>query len=265
MVSKKKALAVLGVALLIAFAAVILTAHFRHNRRPLLIFSGAGMKTPLLELIANFTDSTGVPVDVHFEGSSILRQYVETYGDADLMLSGDLGNIDLMEKKGLVRKKNFVAWHVPAILVPAGNVARIQGLKDLSKKGVRVVMSNPGQASLGRLVRDMLLRQAIGRAVLRNVVAYGSSSQDDLRLFQELYKQGKADAVIEWDVMAHAPEGEGLIAIPFEKEYEIKDALTIALLTTSRDPGTAIRFYDYFRSKGSPVFKKHGYAIEVLR
>jgi len=265
MVSKKKAVAVLFAALLIVLAAFIFSAHLGHKRRPLLIFSGAGMKTPLLEIINNFTNSTGVPVDVHFEGSSILRQYIETYGDADLILSGDIGNVELMEKKGLVRKKEFVAWHVPAILVPAGNAARIQGLKDLAKKGVRVVMSNPGQASLGRLVHDMLLRQTIGKAVLRNVVAYGSSSQEDLMLFQELYKQGKADAVIEWDVMAYAPEGQGLIAVPFEKEYEIKDALMIVLLTTSRDPGTAIRFYDYFRSKGAPVFNKHGYSSEAVR
>ncbi len=54
-------------------------------------------------------------------------------------------------------------------------------------------MSNPHQASLGKLVRDMLLRHPNGKAVPRNAVAYGSSFQDDIRLFRELYRQGRAD------------------------------------------------------------------------
>lgn len=263
MIPRKKYLAVLSVVLLAAVAIFLYSAHVRERRRILLMFSGAGMKIPVSEINENFTGSTGIPVDVHFEGSSILRHYIETYGDADLFLSGDQENIDLLEKKGLVKEKTFVAWHIPAILAPAGNVKMIRGLDDIAKKGVRLVMSNPRQASLGTMVRDMLLRHPNGKAVLDNVVAYGSSSQDDLRLFRELYKQGKADAVIEWDVMVYVPEGEGLIAIPFEKKYEIKDALILALLTTSRDPGTAKRLYEHFKTEGLQVFLKNGYSIEA--
>jgi molybdate transport system substrate-binding protein len=263
MTPRKKYVIVLSAVLIAAAAIFFYAAHVGKNRRFLLLFSGAGMKVPVSEINENFLDSTGLPIDVHFDGSAIIRQYIETYGDADLFLSGDRENIELLEKKGLVREKMFVAWHVPAILVPAGNVKNIRGLDDMAKKGVRLVMSNPRQASLGALVREVLLRHPNGKAILANVVAYGSSTEDDLRLFRDLYPQGKADAMIEWDVMVHVPEGKGLIAIPFEAEYAVKDPLILALLTTSRDPGTAKRFYDHFKREGLHVFSTHGYAIEA--
>lgn len=223
------------------------------------------MKIPVNEIVTDFTDSTGIHVDVHFEGSAVLRQYIETYGDADLFMSGDRENIDGLIKTGLVKESTFIAWHIPSILIPPENREKIKGLEDLAKKGVRFVMSNPEQASLGMMVDDMIRRHPRGKEILRNVAVYGSSTQDDLRLFWDLYKKGEADAVLEWDVMVHVAEGKGLLVVPFEREYEIRDALKLALLKTSKNPAGAKRFYDYFRTEGIKVFKKHGYTTEAGR
>ena len=111
----------------------------------------------------------------------------------------------------------------------------------------------------------MLLRHPRGREILNNVVVYGSDSQDDLRLFRDLHKRKGADAVIEWNVMAYVPEGKGLLVAPFEKEYEIRDPLMVALLRTSKNPELSKKFYDYFKTEGIKVFKKHGYNIEAGR
>lgn len=235
----------------------------RRDDQSVLFFSGAGMKIPVSEIIKDFTDSTGIPVDVHFEGSAVLRQYIETYGDAGAFMSGDRENMDILEKNGLVQERTVIAWHIPSILIPPQNSKKIRGLNDLAKKGVRFVMSNPKQASLGKMVHDMLKRHPKGKEIINNVAVYGSSTQDDLRLFRDLYKRGGADAVIEWDVMVNVPEGKGLIAVPFEKEYEIRDSITVALLKASRNPEISKRFYDYFRTKGIAVFKKHGYNTEA--
>ncbi len=228
-------------------------------------FSGAGMKIPVSEIVRDFTDSTGIPVDAHFEGSAVLRQYIETYGEPDVFMSGDRENMDILEKSGLVKERTVIAWHIPSILTTPQNREKIRGLNDLAKKGVRFVMSNPRQASLGKMVQDMLKRHPKGGEILNNVAVYGSSTQDDLRLFRELYKRGGADAVIEWDVMVNVPEGEGLIAVPFEKEYEIRDSISVAILKSSKNPGISKRFYDYFRTSGIAVFKRHGYNTEAVK
>jgi ABC-type molybdate transport system substrate-binding protein len=65
--------------------------------------------------------------------------------------------------------------------------------------------------------------------------------------------------------MVHVAEGKGLLVVPFEKEYEIRDALILALLNTSKNPVGAKRFYDYFTTEGIKVFKKHGYTTEADR
>lgn len=226
-------------------------------------FSGAGMKVPASEIVKDFADLTGIPVNVHFDGSSVLRQHIETYGDADVFMSGDKANIDALIKKGLVEESAFIAWHIPSILIPPENMERIKGLNDLSKKGIRFVMSNPALAASGRLAKEAISRHPKAEEILANVAAYGSSTADSLARFRDLYKKGQADAVIEWDVMVHVPEGKGLLFVPFEKEYEIRDPLMIALLKKSRNPAVSKKFYDYFRTEGVKVFKKHGYNVEA--
>jgi molybdate transport system substrate-binding protein len=248
---------------------ILLTAVFfllnRKDREFIVFFSGAGMKIPVSEITAGFTDATGIRVDLHFEGSSVLRQYIETYGDADLFMSGDKENIDKLITARLVKESAFIAWHIPSILIPPENREKIKGLDDLGKKGVGFVMSNPRQASLGRMVDEMIRRHPKGAEILRHVAVYGSSTEDDLKLFWDLHKKGKADAVVEWDVMVQVPEGKGLLVVPFEREYAVKDALMIALLKTAKNPAGAKRLYDYFRTEGIEVFKKHGYNTEAGR
>ncbi len=238
---------------------------FRPGRedRFVVFFSGTGMKAPASEIVKDFTDLTGISVDVHFDGSSILRQHIEIYGDADVFMSGDKANIDALVKKELVRESSFIAWHIPFILIPPENRERIKGLNDLSKKGIRIIMSNPAHAASGRLAKEAISRHPKAEEILGNVAVYGSSTADSLARFWDLYGKGQADAVIEWDVMVHVPEGKGLLAVPFEKEYEIRDFIMLALLKTSGNPEISKKFYDYFRTEGLKVFKKHGYNTEA--
>lgn len=262
---KKSRLLITFIVLLFIVSASIFFYQGKERERFIVFFSGAGMKIPVSEIVKDFTDKTGIKVDVHFEGSAILRQHIETYGGIDLFMSGDKKNMDILAEKGFVKESTFIAWHIPSILIQPETSGKIKGLNDLAMEGVRIVMSNPQQASLGRLVNDMLRRHPNGRDILNNVVVYGADSQDDLRLFRDLHKKGEADAVIEWDVMTHVPEGEGLIVVPFEKEYEIKDLLALALLKTSRNPEISKKFYKYFKTEGIKTFKKHGYVIEAAR
>ena len=173
--------------------------------------------------------------------------------------SGDEKNFNAVVKKSLVKDSSFVAWHIVAILVSPSYKEEIKGLDDLAKKGVRLAISNPGMASLGRLVMERIIkRHPKGAAILNNVVVYGSSTDDILKL----YRQGNIDAIIEWDVMADTPKGKGLSIVEIEDPYKIKDPLYIGLLQTSKNPGTARKFYDYFTTKGIEVFRKHGCKVQ---
>ncbi|MDH4230405.1 MAG: substrate-binding domain-containing protein [Nitrospirota bacterium] len=230
------------------------------GRKPYLIFlSGAAMKVPVAEIAGKFEEKTGIRVLTVFEGSLTLRNYILNFMTGDVFLPGDRKVLDGLSEKGLLRENSFVAWHKAGILVSPRYKGEISGLDDLSRKGVRLAISNPEMTSLGKLINKRILgRHPKGREILSNVVFFGSSTQEILRKCRE----GNIDAVIEWEVMAYAPEGKGLLVVPIEKEYSIKDALYIGLLTTSRHPELAKRFYDFFAQEGKEIFNKHGYDVK---
>lgn len=245
------------IVLLFVFLVLVgFTVSCHKEEKPILFLSGAGMKVPVNEIAENFEKETGIKVQTQFDGSSILRDYILNFKTGDVFLPGDEKNLDILAKEGLVEESSFVAWHIVAILVPPDAKDQIKGLDDLAKEGVRLVISNPKLASLGRIVTENIIKKhPKGEEILNNVVVYGSSSQDVLNL----YREGGVDAIIEWDVMASTPEGKGLIIVPLEEPYQVKDKLFAGLLKTAEDPVLAKKFYDYLNTSGKEVFRKHGY------
>jgi molybdate transport system substrate-binding protein len=225
----------------------------------LVLLSGAGMTEPVNKIAKDFERQTGIKVQTHFDGSSILRDYIIKFKIGDIFLSGDQKNLDILAKKGLVKRRAFLAWHVVAILASPQAADKISSLNDLGKPGIRLAMSNPKQASLGRLVMEKIINvHPRGQAILHNIKVYGSSSLDVMRLYQ----QGNIDAVIEWDVMARTPAGKGLIVIPLKKPYQIKSPINAGLLTTARHPKLARRFFQYLITTGRKIFQQDGYNVQ---
>ncbi len=247
------------------FSLISVLFLFKERKHVVVFFSGTGMKIPASEIIRDFSKKTGIDVDVHFDGSSILREHIEKYGDADVFMSGDKENIDILINKGLVKESSFIAWHIPVILVPSENRQKITGLNDLLKKDIRFIMANPRLAGSGKIAYEAISRHPMSHEIFKNIAAYSSSTQESLKIFWDLYKKGQADAVIEWDVMVHVPEGKGLFVVPFEKEYEIRDYITVALMKDSRNTDSSKKFYDYLRKEGIEVFKRYGYNTEVQK
>ncbi len=244
------------------FVALLTTAalciHSAAQPPSLLFLSGAGMKEPASQIAADFEQQTGIKIQTHFDGSSILRDYIIKFKTGDIFLPGGQKNLDILGKRRLVKRKAFLAWHVVAILVSPQAADKISSLDDLSKPGIRLAISDPRQASLGRLVMEKIIRiHPKGQAILNNIKVYGSSSQDVLRL----YHQGNIDAVIEWDVMAQTPAGRGLIVIPLQKPYQIKEPIEAGLLTTSKHQKLAEHFFQYLTTSGRKIFRQHGYNV----
>jgi len=246
--------------LILSVVALAVFLIMPERRKPYLIcLTGSGMKVPVAEIAGNFEKETGIKVYTVFEGSLTLRNYILNFRTGDIFLPGNKKELDSLAEKGLVKENSFVAWHKACILVSPRYKGEINGLDDLSRKGLRLAISNPEMASLGKLVKERILsRHPKGREILSNVGFFGSSTQEILRK----YREGAIDAVIEWEVMAYVPEGKGLRVVPIEEEYSVEDTLSIGLLTTSRNPELAKRFYDYVAHEGKEIFRKYGYEID---
>lgn len=257
--SSKKTIVLLTIAVISLVLSVGYFLQPKKSKPSPLFLCGAGMKSPVTEIARNFERETGITVQTLFDGSSILREYISSFKAGDLFLPGDKNNLDILHEEGLVEESSFLAWHIVAILVSPGFKDKIKRLDDLAGERVRLTMSNPRQASLGRLVMNKIInKHPAGEKIMKNIAVYGSSSQDVLKL----YREGHADVLIEWDVMAATREGQGLIVVPIEEEYRVKDPLCAGLLKTSKNPALARRFYHYLLTEGRQVFHQYGYNIE---
>lgn len=243
--------------LILSVVALAVFLIMPERKKPyLIVLSGAAMRAPVTEIAENFEKETGIKVYTVFDGSLTLMNYILNFRAGDVFLPGDKKVLDSIYERGLVKEDSLVAWHRVGILVSPWYRGKINNLDDLSRKGVRLAISNPEMTSLGKLVNERILsRHPRGREILSNVVFFGSSTQEILRI----YREGDIDAVIEWEVMAFVPEGKGLLSVPIEEAYSIKDALHVGLLTTSQNPKLAKRFFDYFAHEGKEIFSKYGY------
>jgi ABC-type molybdate transport system substrate-binding protein len=78
-----------------------------------------------------------------FEGSLTLRNYILNFRTGDVFLPGNKKELDSLAEKGFVKENSFVAWHKAGILVSPRYKGEINGLDDLSRKGLRLAISNP--------------------------------------------------------------------------------------------------------------------------
>ena len=144
---------------IIVLSFLLLNISCQKKQKTILFLSGAGMKVPVQEIAANFEKETGIKVQTQFGGSSILRDYILNFKTGDVFLPGDKKNLDILSEKGLVKNRSFIAWHIVAILVSPEAKTRIKGLNDLAGEGVRLVISNPELASLGRIVTEKIIKK----------------------------------------------------------------------------------------------------------
>ena len=160
----KKSRLLVFIILLVIVSASIFFYQGKEKERFIVFFSGAGMRVPVSEIVKDFTDSTGIKVNVHFEGSAILRQYIETYGDADVFMSGDKANIDALMLDIMMPKKNGIAAYEEIIkmdpkikaLFMSGYAEEVLYRKGLTEKGLNLLSKPVSPNNILKSIREAL-------------------------------------------------------------------------------------------------------------
>jgi molybdate transport system substrate-binding protein len=132
-----------------------------------------------------------------FAGSQQLAAQVEARAPVDVVATADVDVMDRLVRAGLVEAPATFARNRLAIAVPAGNPARIGGLADLGRAGLKVVLADPAVPA-GRYTR-----QALDRA---GVAVQPVSLELDVKAVARTVAAGEADAGIVYltDVPAAA-------------------------------------------------------------
>lgn len=184
----------------------------------LTFFVGLVARQAVEPTIRAFEDREGIQVNTVYNGCGILTAQMRASRDKkqggfpDLYLAGDrcfLENVkdDFQEAAELSEAKIAMA-------VPKGNPKGIRVLEDLTRKGIRVVVGQPQQCTIGLLTRRLLEENGIYQAVMKNVVSQMATSG----MLVPAVTTGSCDVALAWNTDLLA-ESARLDAIPIGSKH----------------------------------------------
>ncbi|PKL60205.1 MAG: molybdate ABC transporter substrate-binding protein [Methanomicrobiales archaeon HGW-Methanomicrobiales-4] len=159
-VSMKKIISYVVVGLFILLIAAQIGCVSAANTTPveLTIFAAASLTGVMGDLEPVFEAAhPGVNVISNLESSSTLETQIKEGAYADVYLPASTKNMDNLEKEGLITNASVTPYAINklAIIVPKDNPAKIEGLADLAKPGVKMV-SETAEVPVRRYTEQML-------------------------------------------------------------------------------------------------------------
>ena len=190
----------------------------------------------------------GTAVTFNFAGSQQLVAQVEAGAPVDVVATADPDAMDRLARAGLVNAPRTFAGNRLAIAVHPGNPERIQGLADLARDGLNVVLADPAVPAGG------YARQVLERAGVR---VRPVSLELDVKAVARKVATGEADAGIVYvtDVTAGSA-----VAIP--DATNVVATYPVAVVRASTNPAGAEAFVDRLLGQtGRAALTAHGFSV----
>jgi len=204
-------------------------------------YVGDGMIEPMNAIKEAYeAENPRVTINYHFAGSATLEEAMRSLERGDVYMPGAASFIDSLNADGLIVASYPVAYHIPAIIVRAGNTI-VTSWDDLAKEGVRLAVSNPGLSSGGKAADAI-------------ITVLGS----DVRSVIQLLVDNEVDAVISWspDVKL-AP---GLVTIEIPEEINVRKEIWIAVTGYTTAENEALKFAQFVAGEvGRKYFEEKGF------
>ncbi|MCH8048364.1 MAG: molybdate ABC transporter substrate-binding protein [Planctomycetes bacterium] len=232
------------------------TGDDQETGKPLELYCAMGMNKPMKEIIADYEETYGVRIVTQFAGSGTLLGSIQAAGTADLYLAADVAYMKTAEERGIkVREQFHIASQQPVIAVHKGNPLGIKGIDDLlSSSKVRLSLADPELAAIARAARKRLGDEIWDRLWAMKLTARATVTE----LANDVELEENAASII-WDATARQYRNIDIIPVP---EFQTsKNAITIAVLGSSKRPTSALRFARYLTApdKGLKAFEKFHY------
>ena len=239
----------------------------------LVCYVGGTMRPAMEDLVKQYEAETGKKIDVDYKDSGALLIAIETTQRGDLYVCHDpfAGSL---EQKGLSKQIWTIASLTPTIAVPKGNPKKIEGLRDLARKGIKLGLTDEKYSTLGHIAPLIFDKLGLRKEIEANVVTRSRMGGE----IANAVALGQLDAGIVWDAVI-AARRDKLDPVPIERAYRLTpgvDAVTtptygridmgcvrvtIATLQCSKQPEAAKAFAEYVNSaKGRAAFAARGFS-----
>lgn len=227
------------------------------------MYAAASLTEALRELAPLLQRSAAVRVRYSFAGSQQLALQLEQGARADVFAAADRRWMDYLAERGLTDGAAAIFAHnVPVAILPRANPARIRGLEDLARPGVKLVVGAEA-VPVGRYTREVLGRLArrpgfpahYEERVLANVV----SEEENVKAVVAKVRLGEADAGFVYRSDVSSRGGADLTVLEIPEEANVTAGYPVAVLAGSREPAAARAFVDLLLgAEGARVLERHG-------
>jgi molybdate transport system substrate-binding protein len=228
------------------------------------VFAAASLTASFKEIATDYQSAhSNVKITYNFNGSQLLEQQLANGAPADIFASADQANMQKATKANLVDTPQVFARNKLVIIVPASNSANITSLKDLAKKGVKLVVGAPA-VPIGNYALQILdkLGKApdYGPTYESSVKANFVSQEENVTAVVQKVQLGEADAGIVYrtDVTSSVASKVKIIDIP--DNFNVIAQYPIAVTKDSTHATDAQAFEQYILSpQGQSVLTKYGF------
>jgi molybdate transport system substrate-binding protein len=220
----------------------------------LVVLCGSSFPLPMDELIAEFTQTTGIKVVITVAGSEDFLPLVQTAEKGDVLVTHD-PFLDHVKEAGKYFDQVDVGFVAPVLAVQKGNPKNITSIDDLTREGLKVALTDPQYSTCGEMVFALLEKKGIKDAVLNNVGNRLTKGHGALGTY---LKTQAVDAVIMWNGVAHT-FADSLDVVKTPYEYDEEMGVHVIGLNYTGQPESLKRFIEFIREKGPGVFAEYGY------
>jgi len=205
------------------------------------VFAASSLTGAFTKIGADFQAAhPGTSVTFNFGPSDGLAGQIESEGTADVFASASATWMDHVSKKVGVSDQTVFATNQLVVITPPGNPAKIEGIADLAKPGVQLVLAATG-VPVGDYARQILQNAGIGNAAEANVV---SNEPDDASLVARIVS-GEADAAIVYLSDVTSTVAPIVHSVPIPAAVNVIATYPIAVVNGSANTTMAAAFVDY--------------------
>jgi len=226
------------------------------------VFAAASLKESFTVIAAKYhLAHPNVTVKFSFDGSQILEQQIANGAPSDIFASADQSNMQKATTAGLVGSAQVFARNRLVVIIPVNNSGNITTLKDLARKGVKIVI---GAATVpaGKYTLQVLDKMAkatdYGSAYETAVKANFVSLETNVKSVVEKVQLDEADAgfVYRTDVTAAVSNKVTVIDIP--DNFNVIAQYPIAVTKNSTHAAAAQAFMQYIlSSNGQAILQQY--------
>lgn len=227
-----------------------------YEGQTLLVHSGAGLNKAMDAVALAFQEQTGATINLNYAGCAQLLGQMEINQTGDVFVGGSLQDMDTATEKGFATEYFEVAYHIPAIAVPAGNPANITSLADMAEPGVKLILGDKESNAIGKKGQKIFEKAGLAEAIEANVVARNATVNEIVTQIA----MGQGDAGLVWSDNGFENNDIEIIEIP--QDQNLIEKVPVCVLSFTANEELAQAFVDFMVSDaGKAIFADHGFEI----